>query len=267
MKLHTLMISCGLALGASPLHAEPPKPGLTLPAGRLNLALNLELDGSTGRVGKPTSIAPDASYGITDDLTVSLTHSTFMLTGFRGAAGKGLCLTGTDDGCPRAYNNVGAEGLYSVLRGPFAIALNAGIHATNLDAGFYVGKLGAKLRHASGALSIASSPSVLIALSERDGMPKNKDALFVPVVVTYKVLPALGLGLGSGIKGPIDGFADAWEVSLGVIGTYAVSPQLGVGASWVFGKAIGGADDLPDPEPPATGFRYRAIQLWASVTL
>ena len=161
---------------------------------------------------------------------------------------------------------MGVEGLYTLTRGELAFALNAGIHATNLDAGFYVAKLGAKLRHARGALSFAALPSVLIALTERDGMPANKDALFIPVVATYKLSSLLSLGFGTGIKGALEGFGNAWEFPLGVIGTVTVSPQLGLGASWVFGKVLGGADDPPDPAPEATGFRYRALQVWASYT-
>lgn len=149
----TLSIWAGLALITTPAFADAPKPGLTLPAGRLNLALNAEVEATAEAFGKPTSLSPDLSYGVTDDLTVSLAHSTFMLTGFRGAAGKGLCVTGTDNGCAHAYNNVGIEGLYTLARGDMAVALNAGVHATDLEAGFYVAKLGAKVRHVHGALS------------------------------------------------------------------------------------------------------------------
>ena len=263
----TLTTLAGLALWTTSAHADAPKPGLTLPEGRVNLALNIEIEATADVFGKPSSVSPDISYGVTNDLTLTLAHSTFMLTGFRGAAGKGLCATGTADGCAHAYNNVGLEGLYTLTGGAVQIALDAGVHLTDIAADFYVAKLGAKLRHVHGALSITALPSVLVAVTRRDGMPTNKDWLYVPVVANYKLTPMLGIAFGTGIKGALDDFGKAWQFPLGVIGTVTLSPQLNVGASLVFGKVLGGAEDPPDPAPDATGVRYRAIQAWVSYTL
>lgn len=261
-----LIVALGIALGSSSsAGAEPAKPappGLTLPGGGVSVSATLEVEATAAKAGKPISLAPDVSYGVTPELTLSLVHSTFGVTGFRGGAGRGVCLTGEDRGCAKVYNNVGAEALYGLARGPFALALNAGVHATNLDAGFYAAKAGLRLRWMSGALSLASSPAVLIALTHRDDTPKNVDQLFVPVVVSYRPVKPLTLGLGSGVKGPIDGFGDAWEVSLGFLGGFSLSRQLSLGTSLVFGKALGGAEDPPAPAPAATGQRYRAFQLW-----
>lgn len=248
--------------------AAPPRPAsLTLPAGKLNVIATVELEATATRAGKPISLAPDVSYGVTDALTVSLLHSTFALTGFRGGAGRGLCLTGEDKGCVQPYNNVGVEVLYSLARGPLALAVNAGVHATNLDAGFYAAKAGLRVRLQQGALSLLTAPSVLVAVNERDATPANKDQLFIPVLAMYKAAPVLSFGFGSGVKGPLDGLGDAWEVSLGALVTYAVSPKLGLGTSLVFGKFWGGAEDPPAPAAAATGARYRAVQAWASFTL
>lgn len=261
-----LVVALGAALGSSSsAGAEPAKPappGLTLPGGVVSVSATLEVEATAAKAGKPISLAPDVSYGVTPELTLSLVHSTFAVTGFRGGAGRGLCLTGEDRGCAKLYNNVGAEALYGLARGPFALAVSAGVHSTNLDAGFYSAKAGLRLRWMSGAFSLASSPSVLIALTHRDDMPKNVDQLFVPVLASYKPAKPLTLSLGSGLKGPLDGLGDAWEVPLGFIGTFALSPKLAVGTSLVFGKLLGGADDPPAPAAPATGQRYRAFQLW-----
>ena len=98
--------------------------------------------------------------------------------------------------------------------------------------------------------------------SERDevmGARVNPERLWVPVQLLYRVADPVTLGLGSGLKGPLQGFGDAWEVPLGFMGQYAVDKSLGLGASLVFGKVVGGAD--------ATGFDYRGVQLWASYTM
>lgn len=256
------------SLAVARAQAAPPRPAsLTLPAGKLNVIATVEVDATAAKAGKPTSLAPDVSYGVSESLTVSLLHSTFALTGFRGSAGRGLCLTGEDKGCVKPYNNVGAEALYSLARGPLALAVNAGVHATNLDAGFYAAKAGLRLRAQRGALSLTVAPSALVALNKRDATPANKDQVFIPVLAMYKAAPTMSFGFGSGVKGPLDGLGDAWEVSLGALVTYAVSPRLGLGTSLVFGKLWGGADDPPAPAAPAVGPRYRAVQVWASVTL
>ncbi|MBK9071477.1 MAG: hypothetical protein IPL79_10805 [Myxococcales bacterium] len=239
-------------------------PGLTLDAGKVNVTATAEINMSKDLVGKPFSLAPDISYGVSDDLTVMLVHSTFLTTGFRGAAGGGLCLAAQEDGCVSIYNNVGVEALYGVKTGPASLALNAGVHALNLDASFYSAKLGAKFRYTAGKMVVLTSPSVLVAVTERDPdapKPQNKDSLWVPVAVSYKATPEVAVGAATGIKGPLDGFGDNWTTSLGFFGTYAMSKTAAVGASWTFGKMIGG---LPEA---ALGADFRAVQLWFSYTL
>jgi len=243
---------------------------LTLPQGKVNVAVNLEVNLTEDAVGKPTSIAPDLSYGVSDRATLALVHSTVGITGFRGSAGNGLCLSGEDGGCVSPYNNVGLEGRYALVSGTLSATADVGVHALNLDAGFVSAKLGARVRYGEGKVAVTMMPSVLLAVTERSpepGSPKNKDSLWIPVVATYKVTPEIGVGVATGLKGPVDGFADAWKVSLGVSATYAISPAIGVGGSWIFGQIVGGADDPPEPAPAANGPRYRAVHLWVSYTL
>jgi hypothetical protein len=104
---------------------------------------------------------------------------------------------------------------------------------------------------------------VFIAVTERSaetamGTRVFPDRLWLPVQAMYRVTDPLTLGLGSGIKGPLQGFGDAWEVPLGCMAQYAIDPSLGVGASLVFGKVLGGAD--------GTGFDSRGVQAWVSYT-
>ena len=264
----TLLSIPASADDAAPVAAAP-APGLTLPAGKVNLAVNLEIQMTADKVGKPVSVAPDVSYGVTPDLTVALVHSRFATSGFRAAVGGGLCVTGEDNGCPEVYDNVGVEGWYSLSRGQLAIAAGGGVHAVSLANDFYDLKAGAKLRYTMDKVAVHALPSVFIALTEREddaGARKNPDQLWVPVQLTYKATGEVTVGVGSGIKGPLSGFGDAWEVPLGAMATYAIDPVTTVGGSWVFGKLVGGAPNPPEPAPAATGVDYRGLQVWGSRT-
>ncbi|MBK9035741.1 MAG: hypothetical protein IPL61_31580 [Myxococcales bacterium] len=261
----TLVASTAAADEASP---KPP-PGLTLPAGKLNVAVNLEIAMTADQVAKPISISPDVSYGVTSDLTVALVHSRFATTGFRAGVGGGLCVTGTDGGCAEVYDNVGVEGWYSLARGALAVAAGGGAHAVKLHDGFYDLKAGAKIRYAViDKVALHVQTNLLIAVTKREdaaGARLNKDSLWVPVVVTYKATPELTVGLGSGIKGPLSGFGDAWQVSLGALITYAIDPATGVGASWIFGQVLSGATNPPAPGPAVEGFDFRGLQIWGTL--
>lgn len=242
-------------------------PGLTLPAGKINVAVNAEIGMTADAAGKPISLAPDVSYGVNDDLTVSLVHSRFATTGFRAAAGGGLCLSGEDNGCAHVYDNVGAEGWYSLARGDLSYAVGGGVHARSLDGGFYALKLGARLRWSQGKLSVISLPSVFVGVTKREtaGVTTNSDNLWLPVVALYRVAEPINVGLGTGFKSPIQKLGDNWEVPLGFMTQYTVNPQLNLGASLVFGKVVGGAEDAMGNS--LTGFDYRGVQVWAGYTI
>jgi hypothetical protein len=257
-------IGC-LALVCAAAAAAEAAPGLTLDPGHVFVQLDLELNASAGSVGKPFSIAPDVSVGATDDLTLSLIHSTYGTTGFRGGTGLGLCVTGTSGGCPHPYNNVGGEALYSVLKGDAAMALVAGVYSLDLADGWVDLKLGFKARFASGPLALTVNPSVFAGLDKRDAMTPNLDQLYVPIGLGYKLSPVLTVGVGSGIKGTLGGFTrfgDKFNVPLGINAVVTIDPALAFGASFTFGKLAGGTA-LPDA---ATGSEYRGVHVWVNYT-
>lgn len=241
----------------SPLAASARPPGLTLPESVVNATLTTEIDASEGAFGDIVSLAPDLALGATDDLTLLLVHSTVGRTGFRGNAGGGVCVT---EACAEAYDNVGFEALYGVSRNPFAAALDLGVHAFSLDRGWYVAKLGGKLRGVSGPLTIASAPSVTLAMTDRDDEPSNRDRLWLPVTFAFAFSPELAAGIGTGIKGPLDNFGDEFELALGAFATVAPTPTASLGISWVHGKIVAGDSVMND------GIESRAIHIWASVT-
>lgn len=224
-----------------------------MPERTLELVTTAEVNASNGSFADPTSIAPDVGFGVTADLTLSVVHSTFATTGFRGSAGRGLCLT---DACAHVYDGGGVEGLYSVRRGALAIAVLAGSHALGIDAGLYVGKVGAKLRYTVDRFVFTALPSVFVGLSHRD---TNLDRFFLPLAAAYKLTPAFAVGVATGIKGPFDGFTDRYELAAGISAQYTICPTLTAAASYAHGKLVAGDAALPDG---SRGRDSRAIHLW-----
>lgn len=233
-----------------------PAPGV-LPTGIFTLTVNAEVEASKDTFGDPTSIAPDFAIGVDDRLTLSLLHSTFGRTGFRGGAGAGICIT---DACVNTYDNVGGEVSYGLVDGPFAFAANAGFHAASFDSGHYAAKVGARVRLLAGNVSLVSLPSVSIAATKRD---EQADRIFVPFTASIPVHSDLALGLITGFKSPLDDIGDSYEISAGAFAHYVVSPSVSIAASWVHGKIIGGEAALPDG---ASGLDTRALQIWVTIT-
>src|SRR4051812_49216493 len=92
-------------------------PQLTLPKGRVVLDVYVPINLSDTQAFKPVSISPDLWYGVDDKLTVGLVHSSGGASGFIGTPKTALCLTGTDNGCDKVYNNVGLDARYQLKPG------------------------------------------------------------------------------------------------------------------------------------------------------
>jgi hypothetical protein len=236
-----------------------------LPHDALRLDATAEIEASANKVAKPFAIAPDASFGATDSLTLGIVESKYATTGFRGSAGAGFCVTGTTEGCPKLYNNVGLEGWGALARGPFSLVAGGGPYATDLAKGFYAVKVGFKARATAGHVSLSVMPSVFIAATDRHAMTPNTDALYVPVAFTVKPNSSLAFGLGSGIKGPIEGFTSKWAVPIGLNVAVTLGPvQIGGALTW--GALFGGATNPAPPMPPMVGSDVRVVQAWLSYT-
>ncbi len=251
-----MRLSLGVVVALSSTAMAQSAPGL-LAERKVSAVLTSETDASADAFGDVSSLAPDLAVGVTDDLTLTLIHSQFGRTGFRGAAGTGLCMT---DACASTYDNVGLEAIYSLRRGAFAIAADAGVHAWSLDRDHYVAKIGAKLRYGVGRLVFASHPSVTLAVTERE---TNKDRLWLPVTGMVTVVPGLSVGGATGLKGPIATLDEGYEIAVGALATYAATPAVTVGASWIHGKLFGGEMALPGD---MQGRDSRVINVWVAAT-
>jgi opacity protein-like surface antigen len=177
---------------------------LTLPGGKVFLDAFLEVNLSKDFAFKPVSIAPDIWYGVSDDLTLGLIHSSRGATGLFGGSGDGLCLTGKTKGCPHVYDNIGLDARYHLVRqGILTLAADGGLYAMTFDPFKLDLKLGAIARLQSGAFSFELGPNIFIGLNKRSA--GNKEVLAVPATFMYAVVPKVGIAAQFGLLVP---FAD-----------------------------------------------------------
>jgi len=215
-------------------------PGMTLPKGGIVIHALVEVNMSADFVGKPFSIAPDIWYGVSDKLTVGLSHSSWAATGFFGGVGEGLCLAGEDNGCYKVYNNLGLEAVYGVKEdASMSLAATGGLEIPALATPGADGdimlmgiKLGVKGEYRTGKIGIQFEPNLYSGATERDA--GNKEKLFIPVGAMYSVDAKLHAGVQTGIAGPLDGFGDAYTVPFSFGAYYMVSPKIAAGGVFSF---------------------------------
>ena len=221
-----------------------PATGVTLPAGAVQVQTTLEL-------GDTTSVAPDIAIGASDDLTLAFITSVSAMTGFRGTAGSGVCIS---EGCDRRLVDGGVEALFNLHRGKLAAAFDFGILASSVGPLHTDMKLGLKAKLAGEHAYVTAAPNLWIALDER-----HADQLWVPISAWVKI-DVLALGVGTGVKGPVADLHDTWSVPVGGLIQTTPLGNLSLGASLVFGKVIGGDAVMEQ------GFKAYAIQVWTTVT-
>jgi hypothetical protein len=186
MQLRLILVAC--ALGAAPAiaSADGPAPAgdgggtdqLTLPKGRLLLSAFVEVGLNNGAAFKPISISPDIWYGATDEITVGLVHSGVGRTGFIGAAGDALCLTGTSNGCAKLYNELSADVRYKLAFGGPTMAWAADVALTfaSLSPSALAAKAGAVGRVTiSPQLAVELEPALFFGLTNRGGEEERED--------------------------------------------------------------------------------------------
>jgi hypothetical protein len=234
--------------------AVRPKSGIALKRGGLTVTLTLEASLSKDSEFEPASIAPDISYGVADGVTLSVVHSGFATTGFRGGFGPGVCVTGTDGGCAKVYNNAGVEALVDIVRGDFALAGLAGVHALSFDPQFIDAKVGLQSLVRAGKVTVTFNPSVFVGITERDA--GNKGGLFFPASLGVAIAKPVFAAVGTGFAGPIDSFGDGWSYRLGFLLRYRIAKPLFVAASLTFPKVAGG------DAVTGTGFDARTLNFW-----
>ncbi|CAN5872285.1 hypothetical protein BH11MYX3_BH11MYX3_10950 [soil metagenome] len=221
-------------------------PGLTLGKGKILIAgETVNINMSASAVGKPFSLAPSIYYGVSDKLTIGLSHDLGTQPSAPGVLpGAGICLSGTDSGCAKVYNNVGVDVLFGLAAAKFSAAVHGGLDFLSLDPMFLdlrVGLLGRYM--VSDKIAITFDPRVEIGVTKRDA--GNKGSLSLPVYLWFMASTKLGVYAGSGIGGRLDAFGDSYAIPLSVGATFKANEKLSVGGDFSF-LNIGGKGHTAD---------------------
>jgi hypothetical protein len=216
--------------------------GPVLAKGKFEIMLSLQVSLLESNIAKPFSIQPDVAYGVMPKLDVGAYHSSYGITGFWGSLGGGICVSGTDGGCAKAYNGpIGILAKYLLTdNGKMAIAAEAGPVIRSTDPFALGAKVGVRGHYMAGKLMIGFAPNIQIGITKRDEV--GKESIHVPVDVMFAATPKIFAGLQTGIQGPLDGFGDAFAVPVSIGAMFMATPNIMAGASFNLLRVAGGDD-------------------------
>lgn len=230
-------------------------PSLTIGKGRLVIAgSTVNVNMSAGGVGKPISLAPSVWYGLTDKLSIGVTHdggttgwsprpavrvTTIDILGTieTEVTGAGICVTGTDGNCSKPYDNASADVLIGIASGKLGFAAHIGVDVLSIDQMTLGTRLGALGRFAIGSkIALVFDPRVQIAITDREFTP---DSLDVPLWVWIEPSSKLGVYVHTGLSGPFDGLADSYNIPVGLGASVHAGARLTLGADFHFSNLLG----------------------------
>ncbi|HEX3761004.1 MAG TPA: hypothetical protein VHW23_20055 [Kofleriaceae bacterium] len=186
--------------------------GVQGPAGMVAARILLDINLSADQAGKPISLAPDLYYSATDRLQLGIVHDGPM--GWQARPGLGLCLTGTDSGCPHVYDNVGLDVMYGVSFGQYRLSTHSSLFVSHFDPLTMSLALGATAKTMlSRKVALLLDPKIAIAVTERD---TNDDALYIPAELQFQLGASTTLKLLTGLSGGLSTFGDSYEIPVGV---------------------------------------------------
>ncbi len=178
---------------------------LTLARGQLEAQLVLEVNLQLALEGSPTSLAPDAWYGLTDRFTVGVTHSNASLD--RIDASASICIVHLANVCDRYYRGSAIEARWSWRTGRLAIAPRARLLVRDVDPVKPALALGALVRWTRGRFALESDPYIRTGLANTD--LGNRAFLMVPLYIlvqpTCRWLVGIHLGWESDLAVARDG--------------------------------------------------------------
>jgi hypothetical protein len=230
-----------------PTDSQAPN-SLVMPKGKVLLDAFLEMNLSSGAVFKPVSLSPDIWYGVTDDLTLGLVHSTTGGSGFIGGIDNSLCF---GSACEHFYPDVGLDARYRLAR---PLALDVGLYALDTSPFQLAIKLGIDGRWTWNKLSLEVQPSLYIGVTNRSqptqtmggvttpvpGTHPNTEDVYLPITVAYLVAPRVDIALQPGLVLPFTATGSTWRVPIALAARFAATPKLGIGLAFAFLDLIGG---------------------------
>jgi len=224
------------AVSGQPMGKVAVRRGVQGPAGLFTARVLLLVNASKDNFGKPTSLAPDLYYSVSDTVQIGLLHTGPM--GWQSPPGFGLCLTGTANGCPRVYNNVGFDFMYGLLYGDFHLSLHSSLFVVPIsDPTGVMWTIGlAGKFHFSDVVALYFDPQVGVTLAHRD---VYKDQLFIPLELQFQLGAATSLKVLSGVSGQLSNLGDTFQVPLGLGLIANVSSRVDLGVRFSFDNLLG----------------------------
>ena len=224
------------AVSGQPMGKVAVRRGVQGPAGLFTARVLLLVNASKDNFGKPTSLAPDLYYSVSDTVQIGLLHTGPM--GWQSLPGVGLCLTGTANGCRRVYNNVGFDFMYGLLYGDFHLSLHSSLFVVPIsDPTGVMWTIGlAGKFHFSDVVALYFDPQVGVTLAHRD---VYKDQLFIPLELQFQLGAATSLKVLSGVSGQLSNLGDTFQVPLGLGLIANVSSRVDLGVRFSFDNLLG----------------------------
>ena len=201
--------------------------------------------------GKPISLSPAVYYGVSDKLTVGLTHDrgTTWLTprpsvgitiidvgGFPvpSLQGPGICVTGEDGGCGKVYNNIGVDALFGVSQdAKMGLAVHGGLDVNAFDPFVLALRAGVLGQYVvNDKISVAFDPRINVGVTERDF--GNKESIDIPLWLWFKATNQVSAYVHSGFASTFEDFGDNVAIPLGLGVNFAATEKLTVGADFHF---------------------------------
>jgi hypothetical protein len=210
--------------------------GVQGPAGLFTARLLLLSNASTGAFGKPVSFAPDLYYALSDTVQVGLVHTGPM--GWQTLPGAGLCLTGTSNGCPHVYDNVGLDFMFGLLYGDVHLSIHSSVYLMQISdpaSVMWTIGLSGKL-HFTEVVALLFDPQIGIALTNRD---IYKDQLFLPVELQFQAGRAVSLKVLSGVTGQLSALGDTYVIPLGLGVVGNINRNVDLGLRFSFDNLLG----------------------------
>jgi len=224
------------AVSGQPMGRVAVRRGVQAPGGLFTARMLLLINASKDNFGKPTSLAPDLFYSVSDTVQIGLLHTGPM--GWQSRPGAGLCLTGTSDGCPKVYNNVGFDFMYGLLFGDFHLSLHSSLFLPFVPEPtgvmWTIGLTGKF--HFTDVVALYFDPKVGVILSHRD---LYKEQLFIPAELQFQVGAAVSLKVLSGVSGQLSALGDTYQVPLGLGLVGNVSRHIDLGLRFSFDNLLG----------------------------
>jgi hypothetical protein len=246
--------------GGKEFPTELTKRPLTLGAGMVEVWGPVQLNASQDADWKPVTLNPSLNIGLTDTWQIGLRHLV------------GICIGGSDDGCPVVYNDIGVTTRFSLGRaGGLDVALQGAFNVAPLreSARAYSAEAGLLFRAGGGAVALTLEPTVGFGLNDRDTRTSrtspilwnlgtydivtatdtvgNKEQLMVPATLQLQLGKALALVAGAALEGPLNpetgGFSDFYRVPFGAGAVFTATPNLDIGASFTWPRFAGKNDD------------------------